>query len=247
MIEVNLLPGGRKRSGKGPKFSFSMPRIGGGGGFALPAVDRWVMGAGGAAVIALLAIGWLFMGVAGQAEELEVRIEVAERDSIRLADLIRRADGLQARRDSIAQRVGVIQQIDGSRYLWPHLLDEIGRALPDFIWLVRLFQLSPGDDPVFRVEGRAGTYFALTTFMENLEASPFIRGVRLIGSEQTMLALSGGGERLVYEFELEATRREPPPEILETIPLFGPSVANPGNGPMNGTSGNRDTSPDGVN
>ena len=74
-------------------------------------------------------------------------------------------------------------------------------------------------------------YFALTTFMENLEASPFLQGIQLISSEQVELS-GGGGERLVYEFVLNATREVPPAGAVETVPLFGPSVAAPE--PING-------------
>ena len=150
------------------------------------------------------------------------------RDSIRFADVIAQSGMLQARADSIAERVAVIQEIDQGRYAWPHLMDEVARAMPDYVWLTRLFQVSVEQAPVFQVEGRAGTYFGLTTLMENLEASPYLRDVQLIASEQVALSdQDGGGDRLLYEFVLEASGRAPPPEIVETVPLFGPSVSPP--------------------
>jgi Tfp pilus assembly protein PilN len=220
LIEVNLLPGGKKKSAARPKFSLSLPKITGG----LPSVDRWSLVAGLVVVGSLLSIGWLYMSVGGEVEELEVQTEVAVRDSIRLADVLAESSLLQSRADSIAERVAVIQEIDRGRYVWPHLLDEVGRALPDYAWLTGLRQAGVSEPIVFQIEGQAGTYFALTTFMENLEASPFIRGVQLIASEQTELS---GGERLLYQFVLEAVSEEPPPELVETVPLFGPSVQLP--------------------
>ncbi len=224
MIEVNLLPEGRKKKGprRGPRWSLpSLPDFD-----KLPK-DRWILGAVGAGVFALATIGFLFFQVAGVAEELEVRVEEAVQDSTRYADIIEGAERLQARSDSIAQRVAVIQEIDGARYVWPHLLDEVARALPDFTWLMRFTQITPEPDLTFTIEGRAGTYFALTTFMENLETSPFIRGVRLLSSDQVSVEVGDEGERSVYEFTLEAARQDPPREILETIPLFGPAVGAP--------------------
>lgn len=221
MIEVNLLPGGRKSTGGGGGFKLSLPKFGGG---SLPKGDPWVLGSGAIALVALLGVFWMFSQISGEIDRLEGVEQAALADSVRLAGILERTERLQARRDSIAQRVQVIQQIDGARYVWPHLMDEVARALPDFTWLSRLDQLSPGSLPTFRIEGRAGTIFALTTFMENLEASPFITGVTLIASGQGMVDVGGGVQRPVYQFVLEAAAREAPEELIETVPLFGPDA-----------------------
>jgi len=238
MIEINLLPGGKKRSARGGGRSFSLPdlrqglqgllrRGGGRPGAGVPKVDPWMGGAAAAVILALGGMGWLMASQAGGADELEVQIEAASRDSIRFADIIARSGSLQSRRDSIATRVAVIQEIDGARYLWPHLMDEVARALPDYTWLTRFFQVTPQPQLVFRIEGRSGTYFALTSFMEGLEASPFIQGVQLLASDQVIVPTGGGLSQLVYEFVLEASGREPPAEVLMMVPLFGPSVSPP--------------------
>ncbi len=224
MIEVNLLPGGGKRTSRRARLSIRIPNFRG----RLPTGDRWSLGAAAAVAVAIIGSGWLFTLVAGEVEELEVSTEAAVRDSIRFADVIAQSGMLQARADSIAERVAVIQEIDQGRYVWPHLMDEVARAMPEYAWLTRLFQLSTEDAPVFQIEGLAGTYFALTSLMENLEASPFIGGVQLIASQQVALATDdSGGDRLLYEFVLEAESQPAPPELVETTPLFGPSVSPP--------------------
>lgn len=221
MIEVNLLPGGRKSAGGGGSGrSFSLPRFSG----SLPKGDPWVIGSAAIVAVAVLAFLWMFSRVGGEVDRLEAAERAAVQDSARLAEVIRRTEQLQARRDSIAQRVDVIQQIDGARYVWPHLMDEVARALPEFTWLTRMVQLTPGELPTFSLEGRAGTIFALTTFMENLEASPFISGVRLIASGQGLMDVGGGAQRPVYEWTIEAAAREPPSELIEMVPLFGPEI-----------------------
>jgi Tfp pilus assembly protein PilN len=222
VIEVNLLPAaGKGRKGPRKKRTLALPSVRG-----MPG-DRWVVGAGALAVVAILAMGWLFLQVAGEAEELEIQIEAAQRDSARFADVIRRAETLQARSDTIAQRVVALQEIDGARYVWPHLMDEVGRALPNGTWLTRFNQVSPAPSLSFRVEGNAVTYFGLTAFMEALEASPFVTGVRLVASDQRILTIPGAGQQRVYNFVLDARWDEPPPEIIEREPLFGGSVAIP--------------------
>jgi Tfp pilus assembly protein PilN len=224
LIEVNLLPGGKKKSAGRKKLALSMPKLGG----RLPEVDRWSAGVGIVVLAVLLISGWLFFSVRGEREELEVQTEVAVRDSIRLADILDESSLLQARADSIAARVAAIQEIDQNRYVWPHLMDEVARSLPDYAWLTNLFQITDGEELAFQIQGQAGTYFALTTFMQNLEASQFIRNVQLIESRQVAVSADDTrGDRLLYEFTLEAEEQRPPAEMIETVPLFGPSVAVP--------------------
>jgi Tfp pilus assembly protein PilN len=146
--------------------------------------------------------------------------------------------------------------VDGRRYLWPHLLDEISRAVPPYTWLTRVSaesQSGPGQPPrpgqpaapaapagsaakdttkkaagdstkakapppppppQFDIEGSAATTQALTRFMKNLEASPFIRDVALVTSEQTE---SEG--RTFLKFTLEARWEQPDSTLVETVPV----------------------------
>ncbi len=180
MIEVNLRSGGKKRGSRGPRFSLKLPSFGGLGR------DLWVLGS---SVVVLAAAGagvFLYITNLSLRGELEVRIEEARADSALYADLILQNDALMARRDSIAQRVQIIQEIDGDRYVWPHIMDEVARALPDFLWLTTILQVSLGDELQLRAEGRAGNHIALTQFMENLVASLFIRNVELLSTAQVI-------------------------------------------------------------
>ncbi|MEX0979593.1 MAG: PilN domain-containing protein [Gemmatimonadota bacterium] len=216
MIKVNLLPGGKKRA-KSRNLSFTMPDF---KGFPM---DRWVLGSGAVTAVALVAMGYLFLSTNSRNAELTVGLEAAVQDSARYAELIRQSDHLQARRDSIAEKVAIIQEIDGARYIWPHLLDEVARALPDYTWLTNMLDIGATDSasPIFRIQGRAGNIFALTRFMENLEASPFIRNVQLMTTAATMEGAAMVTNQRVYQFTLEAAYDTPPSELLQTVPLLG--------------------------
>jgi Tfp pilus assembly protein PilN len=216
LIEVNLLPGGRKRSGRGkrgPALGFKLPSFGG-----VP-TDRYVLGASAVGVLAVAAMVWLFVGLMKQREEAQVALDEAVQDSARFSDLIARTQLLTARRDSIAQRVGIIQQIDQNRFVWAHVLDEIARALPDYTWMTELTQVSP-EPATVRITGQAGNNFALTVFMEQLEASPFLQGVTLIQSAQEFIGQGTAGQQIVQGFQLEVGYVQPPMEFLQTVPLF---------------------------
>lgn len=213
MIEINLLPGATRRAGRRrPKLGLSLPRL----GSSLPGFDRsglliavaWIGGLG--------LVAWLFLGARARKAELEAAIERAVQDSARYAVVIERVQRLRARQDTILQKLEIIQEIDAGRYVWAHILDEIGRILPDYTWLTEIAQIEPGPPPVFRVQGRTGNTFALTEFMRDLEASPFIRNVRLSSTE-----LVQEQDNLVHAFVLEATYEEPPADMIETVPLFG--------------------------
>ena len=214
MIEVNLLPGGRKRTAKKKAGAgFSLPKIGG-----LP-TDRFVLGSAAVTIVALGVMGWLFQGVRGTKAETQVALDKAVQDSVRFSDLISRTSLLTARRDSISVRVGIIQKIDANRFIWPHLLDEVARALPDYTWITELTQTQT-DPLTVRLTGQAGNNFALTEFMTQMEASAFLKGVTLIQSQQEFVGQGGPNQQVVQGFILEVRYVQPPIEFLQTVPLL---------------------------
>ncbi|HUF12903.1 MAG TPA: PilN domain-containing protein [Longimicrobiales bacterium] len=211
MIEVNLLPGVKRRSRKS---------LGGGAASSLkslklPDFDRWILFIVAAWVIGIGGLAWLFLGTQAAAATLSGQIETAVADSTRYAATIAQTNELRQRRDTIAMKLEVIQQIDEGRYTWPHIMAELARALPDYTWLVSVAQMDGGATPSFQIDGRTGNNFALTRFMSNLEASPFIRGVRLLSTAQVQEQ-----QTTLHQFALEARFEEPPPDRIETVPLF---------------------------
>lgn len=222
MIEINLVPGPAKRAKrKMPKMSLgSMPEPSGGS-----PVDRstmilvvgWVIGFG------LLA--WMFVGTRAREASLNSKIEAAQLDSARLEGIIKSTQDLERRRNIVAQKVTVVQDMDASRYVWAHLLDEVARAVPEYTWLVAISAMLQPDTtskyPHFQLQGRTGNNFALTKYLQQLEASPFIRKVQL---RESQLVREDG--KLVYAFLLEADYESPPPDLIERTPLFA-SEATP--------------------
>jgi Tfp pilus assembly protein PilN len=168
-------------------------------------------------------VAWLFLSLGPRQEEAQVALDEALQDSTRYSALIERTNLLLSRRDSIVQRVSIIQAIDQGRYVWPHILDEVARAVPDYTWVTQLQQIEGGRQPRVRIVGQAGNILALTVFMDQLEASPFLRAVRIIGS-----SLSQVESQLVYTFELEVSFEQPPRDFLETVPLIRSAPAATG-------------------
>lgn len=217
MIEVNLIPGGKKRTakkgggGKRRSVSLSMPKMGG---------DPWVLGAVVAWIGVTAFAGWSYFSITTERGDVDAAVEIERQDSVRFAALIAQVEGLLARRDSILQRVDIIQGIDADRYVWPHVFDEIARALPDYTWLTGFAQTAPPPNLQISLTGQAGNNFAVAEFLTRLSDSPFIRVADLISSSQAVQNQGSVDQQIVYDFTFEVYFQPPPPEILEMVPLF---------------------------
>lgn len=227
MIEVNLSPSAKRRGKKSAR--------GGGGGASrmpsikLPDFDKWLLFVVFGWIIGLGGLAWLFLGTRAEAAELTEQIDTAVADSTRYATTIAQTNELRARRDTIAMKLEVIQQIDEGRYTWPHIMEEVSKALPDYTWLEGVQQLEGGVAPSFQIDGRTGSNFALTRFMSNLEASPFIRGVRLLSTTQVREGEDASAITL-HQFMLEAHFEEPTADLIHTVPLFAEDTEEVGDG-----------------
>jgi Tfp pilus assembly protein PilN len=219
VIEINLLPGNTRRSARrSPKFA--LPRFKRRAESAAPAssMDRWVVIAVPAWLLGPGLVGWLFVSTRSTKAQLEVAIEGARLDSVRYAEMRRANDVMRARQDTIAQKLSLIQEIDAGRFTWAHIVDEVSRAIPQYTWLVDVMYTSATtglENPTFMINGRTGNTFALTQFMQQLEASPFIRNVTLVLTDQIRES-----DKLMYSFALVCQYERPSADIIETVPLF---------------------------
>ena len=219
MIEINLLPGAvRTRTRRATGLSL--------GSVAAQARsqvrDPYLLAAIASVVLAMGGVGAMYLSQQATREALGERAEVAARDSSRYALLLREARKAEATRDSVQRQLRVIKAIDGNRYVWPHILDEVSRALPAYTWLKGIKQLDEAPPPAasaaakpqdpqpetgplrFEILGNTVDIQALTRFMKLLESSPYVEKVQLVRSE---LVLVDGKE--VTEFQLDAEYERP--------------------------------------
>ncbi|MBL0170254.1 MAG: PilN domain-containing protein [Gemmatimonadaceae bacterium] len=147
MIEVNLLPGGKKPTRGASKFDVASMF----GDIGARVRDPWLVGAASTVVVAVAAVGILFTSQNARASEVGGKIERAVRDSTRYAKVLEARRKLSAERDSVHRQLQIIRTIDDNRYNWAHILDEVSRSLPAYTWLTILEQTSkmplpPGAD-----------------------------------------------------------------------------------------------------
>ncbi|MBC7841631.1 MAG: PilN domain-containing protein, partial [Gemmatimonadaceae bacterium] len=199
-----------------------------------------IMAAAGVAVaLAVLGVGGGFWYQDRQLATLDERLQQELADSARFSAVIGERKAVIARRDSLISQLGIIQQIDDSRYVWPHILDEISRALPPYTWITTITQVSAravlpqrdttkaaGDStakrakPVvepqvtFQIVGNTVDIQALTRFMRVLESSPFVQNVTLNKSNVMLV-----DTREVTEFTLDVQYQKPDPAAVTTVPI----------------------------
>ena len=177
MIEINLLPGAkRKRGGKGMKLALPDMKV------LLGSVkDPWLVACIVSWVLALGVVTPLWMKGRGQVAALGPRLEAAQREQRRYSALVARKTQFERARDSLIAQIDVIKNIDKDRYVWPHVLDAVAKALPPYTWLDNLqSRAAEGDTsgaPSFQISGKTVDMQAFTRFLRNLEESPFIEAV----------------------------------------------------------------------
>jgi Tfp pilus assembly protein PilN len=134
MITVNLRPDlKRKRARK--SFAINLDGVRGLGSkikdpLLLVAVMSWV------GVVAWLA--FVFVGTTRELSALTPQLEQSRSENKRFKAFLAEKRHQETVRDSLVAQIGTIRMVDGDRYVWPHLMDEVTRALPPYTWLVDL-------------------------------------------------------------------------------------------------------------
>lgn len=188
MIEVNLHPSPekrrRRRKGGLSGVEVEMPDLG-----DLSVFDAFRTNPHRAFFFLLLVAVPLVAGLSwfnqsSRVETLEGRLEEARSDSARLADLRQLSDSLTSRRQEIQRRIDLVRRLDRDRFVWPHLMDEVATALPANAWLRGFKKQSELPDLQVQVMGTAARPLVITRFVRNLERSPFVSDVQIVGSNK---------------------------------------------------------------
>lgn len=214
MIEVDLgpnSPGSRTRRGIRRGFVMGL------GGTRL---DPWILACAMVALGSLGAAVYLSVAHNRQVAILEVAVEDALRDSAQSAAGTRLLLQSRDRLDAISARISALEDLDATRYRWPHILDEVSAALPEGAWITGIAEVASEKPGIrFQVEGHALDNFALTRLWNALEASFFIRDVQLITTEhlQRQVSDGNGGPSTSYRFVLGAGYEDPPDGIVEFV------------------------------
>ncbi len=262
MIEINLLPGVKRTTHHGAGFAPGAALASIGAGFK----DKFLIFGVAGIVLGLGSIAGMYLYQSKQQAAAITRESAAAIDSARFAAVIAARVHAEAARDSVYQQLAIIKSIDDTRYTWPHVLEAVNLAVPQYTWLVSITQTSPitttagqnsdtsaagkaktdsaknvavgkkgpsfaaarkahadslfsgvANAMTFRIVGQTVDVQALTQFMKNLEASPFIKNVQLTRSD-----LVTTDSKEVTEFQLEAQTEIASARVIGAAPLSMP-------------------------
>jgi Tfp pilus assembly protein PilN len=221
MIEINLLPG-KKRAAPGAGFKFRLPDF-----RALMAgiTNPWLLAASGAWVVLLVGSGALFVTSRARLAVLNSRLQAVQVEKQRFDAVIAQKRQSEKMRDSLLAEITVIRRIDADRYIWPHILDQVTKALPPYSWLngIAATQAPATTDTSaaalapsvrFTVTGSTVDIQAYTTFLRQLAASPWFTEV-VPASSQTVVEQ----DRPVTAFTVTARYRVADSVYIHTVPL----------------------------
>lgn len=129
----------------------------------------------GALVITLLGMGYWHLHVQGQIEHQQDRNRFLEAEIAKVDKDIREIRELEKTRQKLVARMKVIEDLQVSRPQIVHLFDELVTVVPDGAFLTSLTQRGRN----LALVGRALSNARVSTYMRNIETSPWMGDPRL--------------------------------------------------------------------
>ncbi|MES2305565.1 MAG: PilN domain-containing protein [Gemmatimonadota bacterium] len=228
MITINLRPGARRQTKSGPAFAGLGARI---VVITSKVKEPWLAAALTAWVGVVIFLGAVYISTATKLSTLEPQLDAARTEYSRYTDFVKQKRREENVRDSILAQIGTITSVDQERYTWPHILDDIGSALPDFTWLTEVSMLAPAGAgannaaaavetgvvaPVnLRIIGRTSDLQNYTAFLRRLEESPWLTNVLPVEAKTVV-----EGNRALTSFIIQASYTRADPAHIRTVPVI---------------------------
>lgn len=222
MITVNLRPGQkRKAPGGGTRQVLDRFKT-----LGAKVKDPFLVGAAAACIGTAVFLGYGFVTTNRQYNALAPKLEAARDEQKRFDNLLKQKRRAELIGDSLKAQIATIRGVDGDRYVWPHVLDEVAKALPPYTWLTTIGQpvaqravvtdtgeVAP-QAMVFKMEGRTMDLQAYTRFLRQLEASPWLDNVTPLEAKTIVEK-----ERPVTQFTIQASFAKADSAYIRTVPI----------------------------
>ncbi|HEV7239651.1 MAG TPA: PilN domain-containing protein [Thermoanaerobaculia bacterium] len=187
MIKINLVREGRAVRGAGA---------------APAAVTAAAAGPGASNINNVIILAMLVLGVLAALgywfftkrtlDEREATVEQRTLEAKKLEAIIKEVEDYQRRKDSLQQRIDLINELKQNQKGPVRIMDQISRDLPDLVWLDRM-DISGGR---ISLSGRGLNPNAIALFVENVKKDPYFEEPQL----GTMAQVSSAP--VVYSFDM---------------------------------------------
>ena len=193
MIRINLLAPERatKKKTSGP----ALPSAG-----TLQSYLLLALFAGGAAV--LCAGAWWFQS--NRLKDLDTRIAADQKRQQDLMAIKQQVDAFQQKKAVLENKVAVIEMLRTAQKSPVHMLDEVSKALPDYVWLTQM------DETVgaVRFGGQSNSLAAVANFISALQTSGWFPQVELVTTQE---------KNTLVDFTLQGNFRDPEVEAKKKV------------------------------
>jgi len=151
-------------------------------------------------------------------KDLEVRIAADEKRQRDLQAISQQVEQFQQRKVILENKVLVIEQLRLAQRSPVHMLDEISKALPDFVWLIAMDETRGG----LRFQGESNSLAAVADFISGLQRSGWFPQVDLGSSQEA---------KNIVSFTVTGTFKDPEVAAKETAAAAAKAAAPAAKGP----------------
>jgi len=176
MIRVNLLPEASRKVVK--KRIRRTPQI----------PVTWIIIGLVAILVTTLLLGVVHWTFGKRVDGLRSEITIADNEIHKLGLEIKKVQQFKGQKEDLEKKLNVIHQLKVAQKGPVHLLDQLASAIPPRLWLQEISENGKG----ITIQGAALTHAQISTFMENLEKSPFFSQVQL---SSAVIGTTPGGQR----------------------------------------------------
>lgn len=167
MIKVNLIPREERKKVRVKK-GVGLPKM---------TLKGWDLFASLALLsISLFLVFFLNFNYIRKIKKTKNDIQVAKQELVKLQPEVELVVSLEKKQKELNILIDLVKNLNMNRSLMIHIVDEINKNLPDYMWLTDL-NIASG---IINISGVTFSNLIVTQFMQNLENSNYISNITLI-------------------------------------------------------------------
>jgi Tfp pilus assembly protein PilN len=126
-------------------------------------------------LVGLAVAGLWWWNLKGNIDRLNTTIAEQDRELERLEEIRRKGEEYKAQKELLQRKIDLITELKRRQAVPVHILDQISKNLPDFLWLDSM----TANKNSITIAGRATNYNAVTNFYNNIADSGMFANVGL--------------------------------------------------------------------